>query len=139
MILFNETGRTEIVYGKPCKEDQIEHEVLITEAELLLGGPFIRNVSIGKTTADALLIRSGIHFYIEVDNETEGSKQLREKWARYGEFDGYVLVICRTKARLRTVMRSADRIKDRSLFARFKRLRSNKEPWIDQFGKRTSI
>ncbi len=122
-----------------CKEDQIEHEVLITEAELLLGGKFVRNVSVGKTTADALLIRDGIRFYIEVDNETMNPKQMREKWIRYGEVDGYVLVICRTKSRLRSLMRSAERIRDRSLFARFDRLRSNKEPWIDQFGRRVSI
>lgn len=139
MILLNETGRTEIVYGKPCKEDQIEHEVLITEAEILLGAPFLRNVTVGKTTADALLIREGIRFYVEVDNETMSTKQMREKWIRYGEIDGYVLIICRTKARLRKLMRSAERIKDRSLFTRFQRLRSNKEPWLDQFGKRTSI
>ena len=73
MILLKETGRPELVYGKRSKEDEIEHEVLITEAEIFLG-TFQRNVRVGKTTADGLLIREGTRFYIEVDNESMGGK-----------------------------------------------------------------
>ena len=34
-VLLNETGRPELVYGRCCKEDQLEHEVWVTEAVLI--------------------------------------------------------------------------------------------------------
>lgn len=141
VIRLRETGRPELVYGQPCPEERLEHEVWVTEAELLLEGRFLRNASIGKTTADALLIRDGIRFYVEVDNETEIAKQLRQKWLRYGDLDGYILVICHTKRRLRRLLESAELVKDVALFSRFRWLGSPRvrEPWIDWYGKRTRI
>src|SRR5438067_13027141 len=34
-ICMNATGRPQTVYGRRCNEDQLEHEVWITEAEIL--------------------------------------------------------------------------------------------------------
>ena len=140
-MLLNNTGRPEIVFGHPCKEDLLEHEVWVTEAELLLGGPFIRNPAVGKTIADGLITRSSNRFAIEVDNETMTAKQMREKWQRYERFDGLILVICHTKERLRRLIRGAGLVKNIALFTRFRWLRSTrvKEPWIDWYGNRTSI
>ena len=138
---LNATGRPELVYGKRCKEDTVEHEVWVTEAELLLGSPFLRNVPVGKTTADGLLLRDGIRFYTEVDNETMTARQMREKWTRYGTIKDYILVICHTKARMRSLMRTAERVKEVALFTRFRWLRSERvrEPWLDWYGKRVGI
>ena len=140
MILFNETGRPEMVYGKRSKECELEHEVLITEAEILLG-KIERNVRVGKTTADGMWIREGTRFYIEADNESMGGKQMREKWVRYGEFDGFILVICRTKGRLKALIKSAEKVKNFVFFSRFTwlRMKNVKQKWIDSFGKRAEI
>src|SRR5713226_6725496 len=57
-------GRPQLVYGKRrCNEDQLEHEVWITEAEWLLGGRFKRNVRVGKTFADAFFVRHGSRLF----------------------------------------------------------------------------
>jgi hypothetical protein len=108
---------------------------------LLLGGRFVRNVAVGKTVADALLFRIAHRFFIEVDNHTMPVKQMREKWLRYGDVDGFILIICHTKERLRQLMRSAESVKSVALFTRFRWLRSQKvkEPWFDCYGKRVSI
>jgi hypothetical protein len=140
-VILNATGRPQVVYGRRCKEDQLEHEVWITEAELLLGGRFTRSAAVGKTTADALLVRDGTRFFIEVDNQTMTAKQMRDKWERYGNVDGYILVVCHTKARLRRLIRSAALVKSVALFTRFRWLQSARvnEPWIDWDGKRVRI
>jgi hypothetical protein len=129
------------VYGKRCNSDQLEHEVWLTEAELLLDGRYTRNVKVGDTVADALLIRNGTRFYLELDNQSMTTKQMRAKWQRYGKVDGFILVICHTKARLRRLIRTAEAVKAVALFTRFRWLRSTrvKEPWVDWYGKRTSL
>jgi hypothetical protein len=130
-VLLKDTGRPEKVYGKRCKEDQLEHEVLVTEAELLLGGHFTRDAPIGKTFADGLLVRGGIRFWVEVDNETMTAKQMRDKWSRYPDSlpeNEFILVICHTRARLRRLMRSAQAVKSVALFTRFRWLWSR---WVE--------
>src|SRR5438067_13376280 len=57
VVCMNGSGRSELVYGQRCDDERLEHEVWITEAELLLGGRFERGVSIGKAIADAMLVR----------------------------------------------------------------------------------
>src|SRR5437016_2930545 len=42
-------GRPDIAFGKECKEDNLEHEVWLTEAELLMGVTFERNAKVGET------------------------------------------------------------------------------------------
>jgi hypothetical protein len=140
-VLLKGVGRPQIVYGHRCKEDQLEHEVWVTEAELLLGGPFTRNVEVGKTTADGLLICNADRFYIEVDNETMTTKQMRQKWRMYENVDGFILVICHTKNRLRKLIRSAAVVKTAALFTRFRWLRSTRvsEPWVDWYCHRVAI
>lgn len=140
-VLLNGLGRPEIVYGHACKEDQLKHEIWVTEAELLLGGPFTRNAPVGKTTADAFMIRDTKRFFIEVDNETMTAKQMREKWRLYDGVDGFILVICHTKERMRRLIRGAGLVKTVALFTRFRWLRSTrvKEPWVDWYGNRAAI
>ena len=130
-----------MVYGKPSKGSDLKHEVLITEAELLLGELFERDVPVGKTIADGLLIRKGAKLFIEVDNETMPIPQMREKWLKYGDIDGFILLICRTTGRLRRLMKSSDRVKHLIFFSRFDWLRmaNVREKWIDSYGKRAEI
>ena len=47
VVLLNGTGRPELVYGQKCREEELEHEVLATELELILGR-FERRVPVGK-------------------------------------------------------------------------------------------
>jgi hypothetical protein len=137
----NDTGRSEKVFGKECPEWLLSHEVAVTEAELLLGGIASRNPRVGDTTADALLIRNGRRFYVEIDNQTETGRQLRQKFQRYRGVRDIVLVVCRTKARLRTIIRNAGSVKEIALFTRFRWLRSPvvKRIWLDSFGERGTI
>lgn len=141
MILLNETGRPELVYGNRCKDDELEHGIFITEFELLISRTVHRNVPVGKTIADGMLVRDGTRFYVEVDNESMSSKQMREKWIRYDGVDGFILLVCRTKGRLKRLMRSAERAKKVLFFSRFKwlRMKNVKEKWIDWYGKRAEI
>lgn len=118
----------------------MEHEVLITEVELRLGVSFTRNVAVGKTVADAFFVQDGDRFYVEIDNETMRPKQMREKWQRYGNVEGYILVVCHTKSRLRKLIRNAEKVKSVALFTRLRWLQSQvKEVWIDWHGRRVRI
>ena len=141
MIVSSGTGRPEYVYGKRSKDSDLEHEVLITEAELLLGGRFERSVPNGKAIADGLLIRKGAKLFIEVDNETMPIPQMREKWLKYGDIDGFILLICRTTGRLRRLMKSASRVKHLIFFSRFDWLHMEnvKAKWIDSSFHRAEI
>ncbi len=141
VVYINAIGRPIVVYGRRCKADQLEHEVLITEVELLLARRFTRDAPIGKTIADAMFVQDGTHFYVEVDNQTMPPKQMRDKWLRYGDIDGFILVVCHTKARMRQLMRGGDLVKSVALFTRFRWLQSPNvtEPWIDGFFRRTGL
>lgn len=134
-------GRPDIAYGQECKEDNLEHEVWLTEAELLMGVTFDRNAQVGKTTADAKFVKDGETFWVELDNETMNLKQMREKWLRYENVREFILVICHRKSRLRLLRKSAGTVIQQILFTRFRWLRSIrvKEPWIDGIGKRVGI
>jgi hypothetical protein len=141
MILLKATGRPENAYGKRCKVEEIEHEILITEFEILMEADVRRNVPIRKTIADGMMVRDGHRFYVEVDNETMSLKQMKEKWIRYDGNEDYILLICRTKGRLRRLMRSAERVKKLIFFSRFDWLRKThvKHKWIDWYCKRAEI
>ncbi len=133
-------GRPDIVYGKECKEDNLEHEVWLTEAELLMGITFERNTKVGNTTADAKFVDAGNTFWVELDNETMPAKQMREKFLRYENSEGFILVICHRKSRIRLLQKCAGAVIKRILFTRFRWLRSSvKERWIDGSWKRVSI
>lgn len=129
------------MYGPARRAAQLEHEVWVTEAELLLGGAFARDAPAGDATADGLLVRGGRRFLVEVDNETMTEGQLRDKWRRYDGSPDFILVICHTKRRLRLLLRSAATVCDRALFTRFRWLGSARvrEPWFDWYGHRTGI
>ena len=138
---MNGTGRPELVYGRRSNVFQLEHEVRLTEAEYLLKVRFTRSVPVGRTYADGFFVRNGNKFWVEVDNETMTAKQMRKKWLRYGKVDGYILVICETKARLRLLIRTAEQVKTVALFTRFRWLQSTRieEPWIDWEGNRVQV
>ncbi|MFL5328602.1 MAG: hypothetical protein ACJ8C4_06775 [Gemmataceae bacterium] len=140
VVLLRGHGRSELVFGQPCKESELEHEVLVTEAELLLG-PLERGVRVGRAIADGLLTRGKNRFYVEVDNHTLTTKQMREKWREYGKVDGFILVICHSKARLRRLMRGASAVRDAALFALFRwlRYRNVRERWVDWTFARASV
>lgn len=102
---------------------------------------FTMDVKVGETTADAAFVQDGIRYFVEVDNNSMAPLQMREKWVKYKTFDGVILLICHTKGRLRRLIKSAEKVKDRILFTRFERLQSPRirEPWIDWHGKRLRI
>src|SRR4051812_27569711 len=54
-VLVNDTGRPDLVYGRPCPQQFLEHEVSVTELELLIGR-FDRRRRIGMAEPDGLFI-----------------------------------------------------------------------------------
>jgi hypothetical protein len=137
-----ESGRPEIVYGLRCQQDQIEHEVRITDLALFfLDCPFTRGVKVGRTEADAMMIRDGKRCYIEVDNSGKmTANQMAAKWKRYEGVDGFILVVAVTEGRMQRLRHGASLVKDVALFTTFERLHSGMpEPWIDWYGKTTDI
>src|SRR4051794_889665 len=36
VVYLKTTGRPQVVFGRRCKSDQLEHDVLVTEAEILM-------------------------------------------------------------------------------------------------------
>lgn len=137
IVQRRDTGRPEVVYGRRCKLDQIEHEVRVTDFALLFpDSPISRSAEVGRTEADGVMIRDGQRCYVEVDNSGKmTAKQMEAKWKRYGSVDGFILVVAVTEARMQRLRRGATLVKDVALFATFERLRSAMpEPWIDWYG-----
>lgn len=140
MVQRKDTGRPEVVYGRSCRQAQLEHEVRVTDVAVHFHGrPFSRDARVGRTEADGLLIHDGRKCYVEVDNSGHMSaRQMEDKWRRYGDVDGFILVVCRTEARMERLRRGAGLVKDAALFTTFDRLRANR-PWTDWYGKTVEI
>lgn len=137
-----DTGRPELVYGLRCKEDQIEHEVRLTDLALyFLDSPMWRNAKVGRTEADGLMIRNGERCYVEVDNSGKmTAKQMEAKWKRYENVDGFILVVAVTEGRMQRLRRGAELVKDAALFTTFERLTSEvPEPWVDWYGNTARV
>jgi hypothetical protein len=135
-VLLNETGRLDKAYGQPCAERLLEHQVLITDVELLVG-PLERRAKVGKALPDGYFVFRGTPFAVECDNHTMTAKQMRKKWSNYEGFGGIILVVCRTKGRLRRLMQGASLVRHLALFTLVRWLRSNRRPWIDLNLKRS--
>lgn len=137
-----DNGRPELVYGRRCKQDEIEHEIRITDLALYFkDSPFTPNVAVGRTVADALMIRDGKRCYLEVDNSGKmTTKQMTAKWKRYEGVEGFILVVALTETRMQRLRKGAELVKNIALFTTFKRLWSGEaEPWIDWYGTTTAI
>lgn len=137
-----DTGRPEAVHGRPCRPSDIEHEVRVADVAVhYRGRPFSRDARVGRTEADGLLIHDGRRCYVEVDNTGHmDRKQMNAKWQRYssGAIDGFILVVCRTDARMERLRAGAGPVRDHALFTTFDRLRAGR-PWTDWYGKTVVI
>ncbi len=108
MVQRKDTGRPEIVYGRRCKPEDIEHELRVAELEIILACEIERSVRIGRTTPDGVLIRDGERCAIEVDNGGKmTAKQMEAKWKRYEGFTGIILVIAMTERRMQRLRTGA--------------------------------
>lgn len=135
----------QVVYGKPVHPDFIDHEILITTAEDLIGSLFDRHAKAGDANPDGIFERDGCVFAVELDKHSMTSRQLAQKWALFRPWvsdDHYILVICRSKRRLANLMRgAADSVGGSALFTLIKWLRYSRveRPWIDIGGNRTCV
>jgi hypothetical protein len=142
VVQRRESGRPEIVYGRRCPLDMIEHEVRVTDLALLFPDSlFARGVKVGRTEADAVMMRNDQRCYIEVDNSGKMTqKQMQAKWKRYEGVTGFILVIAVTESRMERLRKGAEAVKNIALFTTFERLHSGKnEPWIDWYGQTTGM
>ena len=140
VVQRKDVGRPEVVYGRPCRRAQLEHELRITDfAVRFPGRPFRRNAKVGTTEADGVLVHDGRTCYVEVDNSGKmTAKQMEAKWKRYGPVDGFILVVCRTEPRLERLRRGAELVKDVALFTTFDRLNGGR-PWVDWYGQTVDL
>jgi len=140
VVLRRDAGRPEVVYGRRCKLDNLEHEVMVAEFEILIGERLERGVAAGKTIPDGSFTRDGERFHVEVDNSGKmTARQMADKWKRYGRVDGYILVVAQTEGRMQGLRQGATAVSEVALFSTFDRLRKAGEPWIDCAGNTVRI
>jgi len=142
IVQRRDTGRPEVVYGRRCKQDQIEHEVRVTDFALIFkDSPISRDAKAGRTEADGIMIRDGDRCYIEIDNSGKmTARQMESKWQRYQGVVGYILVVAVTESRMQRLRKGADLVKDIALFTTFERLGSElSEAWTDWYGNTVRI
>jgi hypothetical protein len=141
IVQRRDTGRPEYAYGRRCHRKEIEHELRVTDLALHFGAwPFVRGAKVGRTEADALMIRDENPWYIEIDNSRKMTvrKQMQKKWERYQGVDGYILVVATTDRRMWRLLLGAEAVKNVALFNTFERLAAGK-PWVDWFGNSTDL
>lgn len=139
IVQRRDTGRPELVYGRWCKHDVLEHEVRVTDFALLFpDSPLSRDAAVGKTEADAVMVRREQTCFVEIDNSGKmTAKQMEAKWRRYRAAemqDAFILVVARTEARMQKLRKGAELVKELAFFTTFDRLRSNPKPWLDWHG-----
>lgn len=141
LVQRRDTGRPEVVYGRRCPQDELEHEVRVADLELILKTKIIRGVKVGRTEPDGMTIRGGQRCFIEIDNSGKMTvkKQMEAKWKRYENVDGFILVVAVTEARMQRIRKGAERVKELAFFTTCERLRTMAQPWIDWHGNSLTI
>ena len=139
-VTLRGTGRPAIVFGARGPPELLEHQVWLTELELLLGVEFDREAKAGKAIPDGMFTRDGVTYAVEVDNcGKQSRKQYREKWIGYDGYDGDILVATHTEERMRSVSAWIDvPRRSKCLFNTFERLVAGR-PWQDWRGETTEL
>ena len=136
VVQRRDTGRPEIAYGRPCKPAEIEHEVRVTDLELILKVRIERGVTVGTAEPDGMATIDGRRCAIEIDNSGKmTAKQMQQKWKRYGKFDGFILIVAVWEERMQRLILWAEAVKEIALFTTFTRLLKVTEPWVDCTGQ----
>lgn len=105
-----------------------------------LDSPLRRKVKIGRTTPDGVMKRDGILCYLELDNKgKQNKKQWLAKIKAYGVFEGFILVVAWTEARMKRLKEWSHLVKEQILFTTFDRLEKPDEPWEDYDGNTLEI
>lgn len=144
VIQRKDTGRPEYVltsYGRRVRDDELEHEILITEFTLLFRDwTFDRWVKVENAEPDLVMTKDGVRCYVEVERSSKSAKQLKAKFEKYQGVDGFILIVCMTERRMeRMRTKCGELVKDTALYTTFARLRETAEPWIDWYGNTTRI
>ncbi len=125
-----------MVVGVRGPPDRLEHAVWMTEAELLLGFDCDREFPFGKAIADLAFELDGDVYAVEIDNgHKQSKKQYEAKMKNYAQakFDGFLLVLCHTDKRMKSLVKWCEPLKKVCLFSTFTKLAAG-EPWVDWFG-----
>jgi hypothetical protein len=140
VVQRRDTGRPEIAYGRRCPQDKIEHEVRVADLAIIFKDwPFIRGLKVGNAEPDGVMNYKGRRCSIEVDNSGKMTvKQMAAKWRRFGDVEGFILVVAMTEGRMQRLRNGAELVKNAALFTTFERLRSG-QPWIDFEGNPVKI
>ena len=136
VVQRRDTGRPEVVYGRRCKPDEIEHEVRVADFEVILKVRLERGVKVGSAEPDGMATIDGRRCAIEIDNSGKmTAKQYQQKWKLYGKFDGFILVVAVTEERMQRLIVFSEPMKEIALFTTFTRLLRVAEPWVDCAGQ----
>ena len=90
--MLNRTGRPTDVFfnGKwTIKQDNLRHEVKITDYQLAMGGDFVRGPNTGELLAD--FVQDGM--LGEMDCGTMSKQKVIERWMKYESHQGPILVV----------------------------------------------
>lgn len=134
IVQRRDTGRPEIVYGRRCPSDLVLHQVLLTELALFFPeSPFTPDAKVGRTEADAVVVREGKTCFVELDHSGKMTdRQMQAKWKRYGRLadDQVILVVAMTEERMQRLRKGAGLVRDWVLFTTFDRLGSVAKPSV---------
>lgn len=113
---------------------------MIAEVELLTGWRILRGIKVNKAIPDGTVLTDGKRSYLEIDNSGKMSlKQYTAKWRRYGNVDGFILVVAHSEARMQRIRKGAALIKNVALFTTFARLKAAEKTAVDWFGNETQL
>lgn len=145
MAQLNDRGRPHYVYARwNPKQDNLRHEVLLTEFLIpFFGAKIVRGYETDRTLRpDAEVTINGNKYLIEQDCGTMSYHDiLHKRFKKYEGYEGIVLWVTLTDARMDGLRRRAERVKDSALFTTL--TASLTEPfggvWIDYSGQVYSI
>ncbi len=129
-------GRPAIVYGKPCSQREILHELYVTDfSRIYRDWDYSREARVGETMADALMTKDNQCALLELDCSGKlTKKQYEQKWESYRRCRSRLLVIAMNEPRMQRIRSWSKAVRNIALFTTFERLLADEnevaERWV---------
>lgn len=98
---LNRTGRPADVYyngEQKWKKDNLRHEIKISDYQIAFPEhEFLRGTETGARKEDFIQIVNGVRLSGELDCNTMPKKKVIERWMKYADYDGKILVVVAPK------------------------------------------
>jgi hypothetical protein len=144
VVQRNDTGHPSFVYalrGHKHRHAEIEHSLMRTEIEILMGCRIEAGERFGRTVCDGLLERDGVRLHLEADwSGKETRKQWGDKLNRFPKETSDMVLVAAGEPRMRRLIEWTMGLPCMRfmLFSTLDRLRGP-EPWVDCTGRTARI